>query len=460
MENLRVLVLAAGKGTRMKSRKAKVLHKVGGAALLQHVLKAAQPLASPVLVVVGHQADKVQALVPTATSVEQKEQLGTGHAVISAREALSGFSGDLLVLPGDVPLISQTTLQDFVRFHREGGFTASVLTADIAEPFGYGRIVRRNDDEVDAIVEHRDASPEVLRITEINSSIYVFQTPALFEALSGVRNQNSQSEYYLTDVIGILAGRNLKVGAYKAPNPVEILGINTRQELAAMDRFLRQQKCESLMAEGVTIVDPESTFIDVDVQIGTDTVIYPSVQLEGQTIIGDDVTIRSFSRITNCRIGMRSTLLEGCVLVDSELGEDVSVGPFAHLRMNTVLEDTVHVGNFVEIKKSRLGRGTKSGHLAYVGDSTVGKKVNISAGVITANYDGTKKSETHIEDDAFIGTNSTLIAPVRVHSGAFVAAGSTITDDVPAEGLAIARQRQIVKEGRAPHRKNKAISKP
>jgi bifunctional UDP-N-acetylglucosamine pyrophosphorylase/glucosamine-1-phosphate N-acetyltransferase len=296
----------------------------------------------------------------------------------------------------------------------------------------------------------------VLKISEINSSIYVFQTPALFEALTGVRNQNSQSEYYLTDVIGILARRKLKVGAYKAPNPVEILGINTRQELAAMDHFLRQQKCEALMAEGVTIVDPESTFIDVDVQIGPDTVIYPSVQIEGQTIIGEDVTVRSFSRITNCRIGTRSKVLEGCVLVDSELGEDVSVGPFAHLRMHSVLEDTVHVGNFVEIKKSRLGRGTKSGHLAYVGDATVGKKVNISAGVITANYDGTNKHETHIGDDAFIGTNSTLIAPVRVESGAFVAAGSTITDDVPAEGLAIARQRQIVKEGRAPHRKKKA----
>lgn len=455
MENLRVLILAAGKGTRMKSRKAKVLHKVGGAALLEHVLKASQPLSSRVLVVVGHQADKVKALVPTVMFVEQTEQLGTGHAVISAREALAGFSGDLLVLPGDVPLISQKTLQDFLRFHREGGFTASVLTADIAEPFGYGRIVRRNDDEVDAIVEHRDASPEVLRISEINSSIYLFQTPALFEALSGVRNQNSQAEYYLTDVIGILAGRNLKVGAYKAPNPVEILGINTRQELAAMDHFLRQQKCESLMSEGVTIVDPESTFIDVDVQVGPDTVIYPSVQLEGKTVIGDDVTIRSFSRITNCRIGMRSTILEGCVLVDSELGEDVSVGPFAHVRMHTVLEDKVKVGNFVEIKKSRLGRGTKSGHLAYLGDATVGKKVNISAGVITANYDGTNKNETHIGDDAFIGTNSTLIAPVRVESGAFVAAGSTITDDVPAEGLAIARQRQIVKEGRAPHRKKK-----
>jgi bifunctional UDP-N-acetylglucosamine pyrophosphorylase / glucosamine-1-phosphate N-acetyltransferase len=453
MENLRVLILAAGKGTRMKSRKAKVLHKVGGAALLEHVVKASQPLATTVLVVVGHQADKVKALVPTVTAIEQKEQLGTGHAVLSAREALSGFSGNLLVLPGDVPLISQKTLEDFLRFHHDGGFAASVLTADIAEPFGYGRVVRRNDDEVDAIVEHRDASPDVLKITEINSSIYAFQTPALFEALSGVRNQNSQSEYYLTDVIGILANKNLKVGAYKARNPVEILGINTRQELAAMDHFLRQQKCESLMAEGVTIIDPESTFIDVDVQVGADTIIHPSVQLEGQTIIGDDVTIRSFSRITNCRIGMRSTVLEGCVLVDSEFGEDVSVGPFSHVRMHAVLEDTVKVGNFVEIKKSRLGRGTKSGHLAYVGDATVGKRVNISAGVITANYDGTNKNETHIADDAFIGTNSTLIAPVRVESGAFVAAGSTITDDVPAEGLAIARQRQIVKEGRAPHRK-------
>lgn len=458
MENLRVLILAAGKGTRMKSRKAKVLHKVGGAALLEHVLRAAQPLATQSLVVVGHQADRVKALVPTVTAVEQKEQLGTGHAVLSAREALAGFPGDLLVLPGDVPLIGQKTLQDFVRFHREGGFTASVLTADIAEPFGYGRIIRRNDNEVEAIIEHRDASPEVLRIPEINSSIYVFRSPALFDALSDVRNSNSQSEYYLTDVIGILANRDLKVGAYKAPNPVEILGINTRQELAAMDHFLRQQKCEALMAEGVTIVDPESTFIDVDVQVGSDTIIYPSVQLEGQTVIGDDVTIRSFSRITNCRIGMRSTVLEGCVLVDSELGEDVSVGPFAHVRMHTVLEDTVKVGNFVEIKKSRLGRGTKSGHLAYVGDATVGKKVNISAGVITANYDGTNKHETHIADDAFIGTNSTLIAPVRIESGAFVAAGSTITHDVPAEGLAIARERQIVKDGRAPHRQKKPQS--
>ncbi|HZI51532.1 MAG TPA: bifunctional UDP-N-acetylglucosamine diphosphorylase/glucosamine-1-phosphate N-acetyltransferase GlmU [Terriglobia bacterium] len=456
MENLQVLILAAGKGTRMKSRKAKVLHAVGGSALIEHVFRAAQSVSSRVLVVVGHQAEQVKALLPDAVFVDQKQQLGTGHAALSAREALRGFAGDLLVLPGDVPLVGGDTLEHFVHFHREGGYAASVLTADIANPFGYGRIVRRNDNEVDSIVEHRDASPEVLQIPEINSSIYVFKTPELFAALAHVGNRNSQSEYYLTDVIGILSSGNEKVGAWKTASPVEILGINTRQELAAIDQFLRNQKCEALMADGVTIVDPETTLIDLDVKIGQDTVIYPSVQLERGTVVGDDVTIRSFTRITNSRIGARSTVLEGCVLVDSEVGEDVSVGPFAHLRQGATLEDTVKVGNFVEIKKSKLGRGTKSSHLAYVGDATVGKNVNIGAGVITANYDGTNKHETRIEDDAFIGTNSTLIAPVHVDKGAFVAAGSTITDDVPAEGLAIARGRQVVKEGRAPHRKKKS----
>ena len=455
MDNLQVLILAAGKGTRMKSRKAKVLHQVGGSALIEHVFRAAQSVSSRVLVVVGHQAEQVKALLPSAVFVEQKEQLGTGHAVLCAREALRGFSGDLLVLPGDVPLIGGDSLEHFVHFHRDGGYAASILTADIADPFGYGRIVRRGDNEVDSIIEHRDASPDVLKITEINSSIYVFRTQDLFAALAHVGNRNSQSEYYLTDVIGILTGEKERVGACKTASPVEILGINTRQELAGIDHFLRGQKCESLMMEGVTIVDPESTFIDIDVQVGQDTIIYPSVQLERGTVVGDDVTIRSFSRISNCRIGARSTVLEGCVLKSSEIGEDVSIGPFAHLRGDVILEDTVHVGNFVEIKKSKLGRGTKTGHLAYLGDATIGKNVNIGAGAITANYDGSKKSETHIGDDAFIGTNSTLIAPVRVESGAFVAAGSTIHDDIPAEALAIARQRQVVKEGRAPHRKKK-----
>src|SRR5688572_21494755 len=297
MENLRILILAAGKGTRMKSRIAKVLHQVGGATLLEHVLRAATPITTDASVIVGHQSEKVRNLLPDVTFIEQKEQLGTGHAVLCAREGLAGFSGNLLVLPGDVPLVREETLRDFVKFHAEGGFKASVLTADVPNPYGYGRIVRVNENQVDRIVEHRDATPEELKISEINSSIYVFHTPSLFEALGKVGTKNSQGEYYLTDVIGILARGHQKVGAYKVKDAGEILGINTRQELAWMDRLMRRRKCDELMTSGVTIIDPESTFIDVDVSIGTDTVIYPSVQIQGRTAIGEDVTIRSFSRI-------------------------------------------------------------------------------------------------------------------------------------------------------------------
>jgi bifunctional UDP-N-acetylglucosamine pyrophosphorylase / glucosamine-1-phosphate N-acetyltransferase len=447
MSDLRVLILAAGKGTRMKSRKAKVLHQVGGASLVEHVLATARSVSSSVSVVIGHQAETLRALMPDVSFVEQKEQLGTGHAVMAAREQLSAHKGDLLILPGDVPLISSETLKAFVAFHTKGGYAASVMTANVDEPQGYGRIVRRGDNELKSIVEHRDATPEVLKISEINSSIYVFNTPALFAALTKVRNENSQSEYYLTDVIGILSAQGARVGAFKSDSADEILGINTRKELAAIDRIMRRRKCESLMAEGVTIVDPDSTFIDGAVQIGADTVIYPSVQIHGKTIIAEDVTIHSFTRIANSRIGARSTVLNGCVVTDTTLGEDVSVGPFAHLRPNTKLEDGVKVGNFVEIKKSTLGPGTKSMHLAYLGDATIGKKCNIGAGTITCNYDGYHKHPTVIEDGVFIGSDSQLIAPVRVGKDAYVGAGSSITEDVPPESLAIARGRQVVKEG-------------
>jgi bifunctional UDP-N-acetylglucosamine pyrophosphorylase/glucosamine-1-phosphate N-acetyltransferase len=457
MENLHVLILAAGKGTRMKSAKAKVMHRVGGASLLEHVFRTATALSPNVSVVVGHQSETVKQLLPDAAYVDQTQQLGTGHAVLCARERLAGFKGRLLILPGDVPVVAQQTLRDFVAFHDKGGFTASVLTADIENPQGYGRIVRGKGDSIERIVEQRDAAPEVLRIKEINSSIYVFSAPVLFEALGKVKNRNAQGEYYLTDVIGILASQGERIGAFKAANPAEILGINTRQELAAIDRIMRRRKCDELMTSGVTIVDPESTFIDHDVQIGADTVIYPSVQLERGTRLGEDVTVRSFSRITNCQIGNGSTVLEGCVLVDSAMGSKVSLGPFAHVRGGAELDDTVDIGNFVEIKKSRFGRGSKSKHLAYVGDATVGRNVNIGAGVITVNYDGINKHPTTIEDDAFIGSDSTLIAPVTVARGGFVAAGSTITDNVPAEALAIARGRQVNKEGRAPHLKKKKL---
>jgi bifunctional UDP-N-acetylglucosamine pyrophosphorylase / glucosamine-1-phosphate N-acetyltransferase len=308
---------------------------------------------------------------------------------------------------------------------------------------------------VDSIVEHRDATPEVLKIPEMNSGIYVFNSPVLFESLNKIRNNNAQGEYYLTDVIGILVGQRQKVGAFKVSPAEEILGINTRQELAALDRVMRRRKCDTLMADGVTIIDPESTFIDADVQIGADTVIYPSVQIYGPSIVGDDVTIRSFSRISNSKIGARTTVLEGCVIDDSTLGEEVTIGPFARLRPEVFLADKVRVGNFVEIKKSTLGTGTKSMHLAYLGDATIGRDVNIGAGVITCNYDGAKKHPTVVEDGAFVGTDSQLIAPVRIGKNAYVAAGSSVTDDVPPEALAIARGRQVNKEGWVKSRKKK-----
>jgi len=441
----------------MKSRKAKVLHSVGGATLVEHVLRAVQPISREVLVVVGHQADEVKASVAGVLFADQKEQLGTGHAVMCAREALSGFKGDLLVLPGDVPLLRTETIQEFVRFHCEGRFQASVLTADIVNPHGYGRIVRRNDNEIAKIVEHRDASAEELKIAEINTSIYVFNTPLLFETLAQLRNDNAQSEYYLTDVIGILSGEGRKIGVWKSPQADEILGINTRQEIAYTESVMRRRKCDALMAQGVTIMDPGSTFIDVDVEIGPDSVVFPSVQIYGPSVIGEDVTIRSFSRITNAQVGSHTNVLEGCIVEDSKVGDDVTIGPYARLRPGVILADDVKVGNFVEIKNSSLGTGSKAMHLAYIGDATIGSNVNIGAGVITVNYDGNRKYPTIIEDNAFVGSDSQLIAPIRVGKGGFVAAGSTITEDVPAEALAIGRGRQVNKDNRAPHRKKKNV---
>src|ERR1051326_7137566 len=455
MENVRILILAAGKSTRMKAKYARVLHRVGGKPLLENVLRSARSVSADVWIVIGHTAEKVKALVAEVKFVDQKEQLGTGHAVLASRDHFAEYTGDLLVLPGDVPLISGDTLQAFVKFHRDGGYRASVLTVDADNPFGYGRIVRRNDNEVDSIVEHRDATPEILEISEINSGIYVFNAPALFEALSKIRNNNAQREYYLTDVISILGAQRDKVGAFKVASAEEVLGINTRQELAQVDRVMRRRKCEALMSGGVTIIDPDTTFIDADVQIGADTTIYPSVQIYGQTVIGDDVTIHSFSRISNSKIGTQSTVLEGCIVADSVLGDDVSIGPYAHLRMGTTVADNAKVGNFVEIKKTALGAGSKSMHLAYLGDATIGTNVNVGAGVITCNYDGVKKHPTVIEDGAFVGTDSQLIAPVRIGKDAYVAAGSSVTEDVPPGSLAIARGRQVNKEGWVKERKKK-----
>jgi bifunctional UDP-N-acetylglucosamine pyrophosphorylase / glucosamine-1-phosphate N-acetyltransferase len=453
--NLRILILAAGKSTRMKSKYAKVLHRAGGRRLIEHVLGAARNLSTDISVVVGHSADQVRAAVSEVTFIEQKEQLGTGHAVLASREHFSGYSGDVLVMPGDVPLISTGSLEALVRFHRDGGFRASVVTADIENPHGYGRIVRRNGHELESIVEHRDAAPDILRIQEINCGIYVFNAPALFESLSKIRNDNAQREYYLTDVIGVLVGQKQKVGAFKVGSAEEASGINTRQELSAVDRILRRRKCESLMTDGVTIIDPSTVYIDVDVQIGPDTVIYPSVQIYGKTVIGEDVTIHSFTRISDSKVGSRSLLREGSLIAESTIAEDAIVGPYANLHTGTALGQAAQVGNFVEVKKTTFGSGTKAKHLAYLGDATLGNKVNIGAGVITCNYDGVKKHPTIVEDGAFVGTDSQLIAPVRIGKGAYVAAGSSITEDVPPESLAVARGRQVNKEGWVKNRKGK-----
>jgi bifunctional UDP-N-acetylglucosamine pyrophosphorylase/glucosamine-1-phosphate N-acetyltransferase len=453
--NLRILILAAGKSTRMKSKYAKVLHRAGGHSLVEHVLGVARKLAPDISVVVGHSADQVKSLISEVMFIDQKEQLGTGHAVLAAREHFSNYSGNILVMPGDVPLITAETLESLVQFHRDGGFRATVLTADVADPRGYGRIVRRNDNEIESIIEHRDATPQVLKIREINSGIYIFDAPALFESLAKIRNDNDQREYYLTDVVGILVGQKQKVGAFKVTSTEEVLGINTRQELAVVDRLLRRRKCESLMTDGVTILDPDSVFIDTTVQIGADSVIYPSVQIYGTTSIGEDATIHSFSRISNSKIGSRCMVLEGTLVSDCTIGDDVFLGPYANLHTGTNLADGAHVGNFVEVKKSVFGAGSKSKHLAYLGDATLGKKVNIGAGVITCNYDGVNKHPTVIEDGVFVGTDSQLIAPVRIGKDSYVAAGSSITEDVPPESLAIARGRQVVKEGWAKGRKKK-----
>ena len=446
MSKLRTLILAAGKGTRMKSKTAKVLHSVGGLPMLEFVLRSARAVSDDVRAVVGHQSHEVRARFDGMVFVDQQEQLGTGHAVMAARKGLAESGGNLLILPGDVPMMSAETLRRFADFHDDGGFIASVLTARLDDPSGYGRVVRRSGYEVDRIVEHRDADRDLLSINEVNSSIYIFDVRAMFDALDRTRTDNAQNEYYLTDAVGIISGEGGRVGAFCLEDPAEASGINSRSELAAADRRIRARKCAALMADGVSILDPDTAWIDEDVLIGPDSRIHPSVAIEGASVLAEDVTVRSFSRITNSRIGSRSLVLEGSIIVDSETRSDVRVGPYAHLRMGTVLEEAVKVGNFVEIKKSRLGGGTKSMHLTYLGDAEIGENVNVGAGTITCNYDGEQKNKTIIEDGAFIGSDSQLIAPVRVGKNSYVAAGSSISEDVPSESLGIARSRQTNKK--------------
>ena len=447
--DLAIVILAAGKGTRLKSSLAKVLHRAGGRALVEQVLRACAPLgAKKTIVVVGHQAEQVAALVQPwdAESVLQHPQHGTGHAMQVARRAL-GKTKLVVVLPGDAPLVRTETLRALVAAHRAGNAAATLLTAVVSDPSGYGRVVRKSETNVGAIVEESQLTDDQREINEINSSIYCFTLEKLWPALAQVKPNNKHREVYLTDAIAILASKGETVLAQVAPDPREVLGCNTRIDLAEVDRIFREWKRNALMNAGVTIQLPETVLIDPEVIAGEDTVIEPGVQLLGKTKLGARCTIRTGSVLADAILGDDVVVEAHCVVTQSRLDNRVTIGPFARLRLGNHLKAGVHIGNFVELKKTTVGEGTKAGHLTYLGDAKIGAKSNIGAGTITCNYDGFNKYPTTIGNRVFIGSDSALVAPVRLGDGAYVAAGSTITDNVPADGLGIARGRQVNKPG-------------
>jgi bifunctional UDP-N-acetylglucosamine pyrophosphorylase/glucosamine-1-phosphate N-acetyltransferase len=450
------VILAAGKGTRMKSALPKVLHKIGGKAMVQHVLDAATGAgAANNIVVIGFGAAEVQkALDGQASFVIQREQLGTGHAVLQAAPLLTAQAGTVMVLCGDTPLLTKDSLTKLLASHREQSAQATVLTAIMPDATGYGRIVRNIDGQVVKIVEQKDATAAELQINEVNTGIYCFDQQTLLDALQQINCDNAQGEYYLTDVIAILARDSKKIGAVVAENYRDTMGINSRSQLAEAELLFRQRKLVELMDLGVTIMDVNSTFIDQQVVIGADTVIYPFTWIEGSTQIGRNCEIGPSSRIQNSQIG-NSVTLHFTYAHDCVVDDDVIVGPYVQLRPNTHLFAGVKVGNFVEVKNSTIGKGSKVPHLSYIGDTDMGERVNIGSGTITVNYDGVHKHRTIIEDDAFIGCNTNLVAPVVVAQGAYVAAGSTITKNVPAKSLGVARARQNNFEGWVDKIKNK-----
>jgi bifunctional UDP-N-acetylglucosamine pyrophosphorylase / glucosamine-1-phosphate N-acetyltransferase len=443
MSGFTAVILAAGKGTRMKSSLPKVLHQVGGKPMVQHVLTAAkQAGALKNIVVIGFGADSVrQTIGPQAEYVVQAEQLGTGHAVMQARQILEGFVGTVMVLCGDTPLLKTELLARLYETHRKTKSAATVLTAKMPDAHGYGRVIRDAGGKVVKIVEQKDASSAELAVNEINTGIYCFESAPLFAALAGITCENAQGEYYLTDVISILVNQGDPVGAVIAEDHQDTMGINSRLQLAGAEKILRRRKLESLMDGGVTIMDPDSTFVDEAVVIAPDTVIYPFTWLEGQTTVGTGCTIGPSTRLADTVIGDNTTI-HFSYAHECRIGDNVIVGPYVHLRPATVLADGVKVGNFVEVKNTQVGQGSKIPHLSYVGDTDMGAGVNIGSGTITVNYDGKHKHRTTIEDNAFIGCNTNLVAPVTVGHGAYVAAGSTITKNVPPGALGVARARQ------------------
>jgi bifunctional UDP-N-acetylglucosamine pyrophosphorylase/glucosamine-1-phosphate N-acetyltransferase len=445
--DLAVLILAAGKGTRLKSSLAKVLHRAGGRPLVEHVLAACAALKPrKTVVVVGHQAEQVSAVVEPleADVVLQQPQRGTGHAMQVARRALGGVKF-VVVLPGDAPLIRTATLRSMIAAHRAANAAATILSAVVSDPSGYGRILRKSETAVQAIVEESQLTDEQRDLNEINSSIYCFTLEKLWPALAQVEPNNKHRELYLTDAVAVLAAKNETVLAHVASDPREALGCNTRADLAEVDRIFREWKRASLMSDGVSIQLPETVLIDPDVTAGEDTVLEPAVQLLGKTKIGERCTIRTGSVLSDVVVGNDVIVEPHSVIAQSRLDDNVIVGPFARLRPGTHLKNGSRVGNFVEMKKTTVGEGTKVPHLTYLGNANVGSKTNIGAGTITCNYDGFQKHATNIGKGVFIGSDSTLVAPVRIGDGAYVAAGSTITENIPPDALGIARGRQVNK---------------
>jgi bifunctional UDP-N-acetylglucosamine pyrophosphorylase/glucosamine-1-phosphate N-acetyltransferase len=458
MADLHVVILAAGKGTRMKSARPKVLHRVAGLPMIEHVLAAATALQPrSTTLVVGHQADSVRAALlghAGVTFVVQEPQLGTGHALLTTEPIFRGAAGTLVLLSGDVPLLSAKTLKSLVDRHESAGAAATVVTAILEQPHGYGRIVRAGR-QIARIVEERDATPAEREITEINAGIYAFALDGLFTALTGIATENAQGEYYLPDIVALFRERGLGVETLLVADADEIRGINSRLELAAVSRIVRQTKNQALMAAGVTIEDPATTYVDPHVEIGPDTIVHPGVSLEGHTTIGSGCEVHSGVRIVDSRVGDRVIILNHCVITDSTIENDAAVGPFAHFRRHAVVSERAHVGNFVEMKNTVLGAGSKSMHLSYLGDARIGVDVNIGAGTITCNYDGVNKSQTTIEDGAFVGSDTQLIAPVTVGKGAYVGSGTTVREDVPAGALAVSAGKQRNIDGWAAERKKK-----
>jgi bifunctional UDP-N-acetylglucosamine pyrophosphorylase / glucosamine-1-phosphate N-acetyltransferase len=441
---LNVLVMAAGLGTRMKSKRAKVLHELGGSPLIAHVSRAAKSLnPRAIYVVVGHQAAEVEeasraAVGDLAKFVLQKKQRGTGDAVASAREELANSDSLLLVLSGDVPMIRSSTLERLIEDHRGARADCTLLSVRLENPTGYGRVVRDGQDSFQRIVEQKDATLEERQIKETNAGIYCFETARLFDALSRVQPANEQGEYYLTDVPEIIRKEGGRVNVYVHTDSREVSGINTRAELAEFENLLRRNTIRTLMTDGgVTFIDPSHAYVSSEAQIGADSIIYPDVCIEGTSVLGEGCVIRSGARITNSRLGDNVIVKDYSIIVDSEIASNCAVGPFAHLRMNAQLDEEAVVGNFVEVKKSRIGRQTKAMHLSYLGDATIGERTNIGAGTVTCNYDGKRKNETLIGDDVKIGSDTMLVAPVRVGDGSVTGAGSVVTKDVPDHSLVV-----------------------